>query len=233
MRIVACDDDVSELEELKRQLQEIGEKYQLLFDIRTFTEGEQCCEYLCLNSADIVFMDIYLKPGNGVEFVRRLRQHRLNFKLVFLTSSNDFAIESYELDAAYYLLKPLQPEKLEQALKRCGVFDKEEYVTFDTAAETVKIKPKDIIVVEVQDKYCYIHTAQRTYKVYSSINKVREKLTQDYFLLTYRSVLINMHYVEGVYSNYFLLGNGFKAPIRVRDSAAVRNAYMQWALLQD
>lgn len=224
MRIVACDDDVNELEELKQQLQEIGEKYQLLLDIRTFTEGEQCCEYLLLNSADIVFMDIYLKPGNGVEFVRRLRQHRLNFKLVFLTSSNDFAIESYELDAAYYLLKPLQPERLEQALQRCGVFDKEEYVTFDTAVETVKLKPKDIIVVEVQDKYCYIHTAQRTYKVYSSIKKVR---------VTYRSVLINMHYVEGVYSNYFLLGNGFKAPIRVRDSAAVRNAYMQWALLQD
>lgn len=39
MRIVACDDDVSELEELKRQLQEIGEKYQLPLDIRTFTEG--------------------------------------------------------------------------------------------------------------------------------------------------------------------------------------------------
>lgn len=230
MRIVACDDDVSELEELKQQLQEIGKKYQLPLDIRTFTEGEQCCEYLLLNSADIVFMDIYLKPGNGVELVRRLRQQRLNFKLVFLTSSNEFAIESYEVDAAYYLLKPLQPERLQQALKRCGTFDKEEYVTFDTAVETVKLKPKGIIV---QDKYCYIHTAQRTYKVYSSINKVREKLTQDYFLLTYRSVLINMHYVEGVYSNYFLLGNGFKAPIRVRDSAAVRNAYMQWALLQD
>ena len=220
MRIVACDDDVNELEEFKQQLQEIGGKYQLPLDIRTFTEGEQCCEYLLLNSADIVFMDIYLKPGNGVELVRRLRQQRLSFQLVFLTSSNDFA-------------KPLQPEKLEHALKRCRTFDKEEYITFDTAVETVKLKPKDIIVVEVQDKYCYIHTAQRTYKVYSSINKVREKLTQDYFLLTYRSVLINMHYVEGVYSNYFLLGNGFKAPIRVRDSAAVRNAYMKWALLQD
>lgn len=144
MRIVACDDDVSELEELKRQLQEIGEKYQMPLDIRTFTEGEQCCEYLLLNSADIVFMDIYLKPGNGVELVRRLRQQRLNFQLVFLTSSNDFAIESYELDAAYYLLKPLQPERLEQALKRCGVFDKEEYVTFDTAVETVKIKPRTL-----------------------------------------------------------------------------------------
>lgn len=107
MRIVACDDDVNELEELKQQLQEIGEKYQLPLDIRTFTEGEQCCEYLLLNSADIVFMDIYLKPGNGVELVRRLRQQKLNFKLVFLTSSNEFAIESYELEAAYYLLKPL------------------------------------------------------------------------------------------------------------------------------
>lgn len=85
MRIVACDDDVNELEELKQQLQEIGRKYQLLLDIHTFTEGEQCGEYLCLNSADIVFMDIYLKPGNGVEFVRRLRQHRRSFLLRVMT----------------------------------------------------------------------------------------------------------------------------------------------------
>ena len=229
MRIVACDDEDIWLAELKEQLQEFEQKYKLQFELILFHDAEACYEYLLHNPADIVFMDIFLEQGTGVELAKRLREQGFNFKLVFLTTSNEFANESYTLDASYYLLKPLKAEQLEMALKRCGVFEKEEYAVFDTGAQIIKIKPKDIIVVEVQDKYCYIHTVKKTYKVYSSINKIREQLTQDYFLFTYRSVLINMHYVENMNSKCFIMSNGFEAPIRVRDGAAVRNAYMDWA----
>lgn len=233
MRVVACDDDKLQLAELGRQLQRVCVAKNVQLELATFTEGEDCYEYLLQYPADVVFMDIYLEHGTGVELVRRLQQKERKFKLVFLTTSNEFANESYELDASYYLLKPLQEGYLEIALGRAGVFDKEQFVVFDTGTELVKINPRDVIVVEVQDKYCYIHTVHKTYKVYSSINKVREKLPQDYFLFTYRSVLINMHYVENCTSKYFLMSDGFQAPIRVRDGAAVRNAYMQWALAQD
>lgn len=229
MKIVACDDEGMWLAELKEQLQEFEKKYKLQFELMIFNDGKECYEYLLHNAADIVFMDIFLGNSTGVDLVKRLRQQGFNFKLVFLTTSNEFANESYELDASYYLLKPLKIEQLEMALKRCGAFDKEEYAIFDTGAQIVKIRPKDIIVVEVRDKYCYIHTVNKTYKVYSSINKIREQLMQDYFLFTYRSVLINMHYVEKMSSKCFIMSNGFEAPIRVRDGAAVRNAYMDWA----
>lgn len=228
MHIVACDDEDIWLEDLKKQLKEIEKKYKLQFELTLFHNTEACYEYLLHNPAEIVFMDIFLEQGTGVELAKRLRQQGFNFKLVFLTTSNEFANESYMLDASYYLLKPLQLEQLEVALKRCGVFDKEEYAVFDTGAQMIKIRSKDIIVVEVQDKYCYIHTVTKTYKVYSSINKIREQLTQDYFLFTYRSVLINMHYVEKMSSKSFIMVNGFEAPIRVRDGAAVRSAYMDW-----
>ena len=228
MRIVACDDERLWLEELEQQLRECFKQHGLQLELKLFTDGRECYEYLQHNSADVVFMDIFLEQGTSMEFIKQLREQGFGFKLVFLTTSNEFANESYVLDASYYLLKPLKYEQLEQALKRCGVFEKDEYVVFDTGAQLVKIKPKNIIAVEVQDKYCYIHTSQKTYKVYSSINKVREQLTQDYFLLTYRSVLINMHYVEHMSSNSFLMSDGFEAPIRVRDAGAVRGAYMDW-----
>lgn len=228
MHIVACDDERLWLDDLEKQLQEVGRKYAVQFELTLFTEAEECYEYLLQNPADIVFMDIFLAHGTGVELAKRLREHGFTFKLIFLTTSNEFANESYELDASYYLLKPLKSGQLEMALRRCGAFEKEEYVLFDTGSQLVKIRPQDIIVVEVQDKYCYIHTVTRTYKVYSSINKIREQLTQDYFLFTYRSVLINMHYVEKLGSKCFIMSNGFEAPIRVRDGAAVRSAYMDW-----
>ena len=177
-------------------------------------------------------MDIFLAQDTGVELVRRLRKQGFGFKLVFLTTSNEFANESYELAASYYLLKPLQSEQLEKALKCCGLLDREEYIVLDTVAAPVRIRPKDIVVVEVQDKYCFIHTLAQTYKVYSSINKISEKLTQKYFLMTYRGVLINMQHVKHMDNKFFLMSNGFKAPIRVRDGAAVRGAYMDW-LMED
>lgn len=230
MKIVACDDEKLWLDDLRQQLEEISRQYALHFELTTFADAEECYEYLLHNSADIVFMDIFLEQGTGVDLAKRLRAQGFNFKLVFLTTSNEFANESYALDASYYLLKPLKIEQLELSLRRCGAFEKEEYAVFDTGSQLVKIRPEDIIVVEVQDKYCYIHTVTKTYKVYSSINKIREQLKQEYFLFTYRSVLINMHYVEKMGSKCFIMTNGFEAPIRVRDGAAVRNAYMNWAL---
>lgn len=213
-------------------LQKLCQKYDLPLELKLFTDGEQCYEYLLHNDAQLVIMDIFLAHGTGVELVRRLRKQGFGFKLVFLTTSNEFANESYELEASYYLLKPLQIEQLEKALRCCGLLDREEYIVLDTGDAPVRIRPKDIVVVEVQDKYCFIHTLAQTYKVYSSINKISEKLTQKYFLMTYRGVLINMQHVKHMDTKFFLMSNGFKAPIRVRDGAAVRGAYMDW-LMED
>ena len=215
MRVVACDDEVLWLENLTPMLQELCQKYDLPLELKLFTDGEQCYEYLLHNDAQLVIMDIFLAQGTGVELVRRLRKQGFGFKLVFLTTSNEFANESYELEASYYLLKPLQSEQLEKALRCCGLLDREEYIVLDTGAEPARIRPKDIVVVEVQDKYCFIHT-----------------LTQKYFLMTYRGVLINMQHVKHMDNKFFLMSNGFKAPIRVRDGAAVRAAYMDW-LMED
>lgn len=230
MRVVACDDEVLWLENLTPMLQELCQKYDLPLELKLFTDGEQCYEYLLHNDAQLVIMDIFLAQGTGVELVRRLRKQGFGFKLVFLTTSNEFANESYELAASYYLLKPLQSEQLEKALRCCGLLDREEYIVLDTGDAPVRIRPKDIVVVEVQDKYCFIHTLAQTYKVYSSINKISEKLTQKYFLMTYRGVLINMQHVKHMDNKFFLMSNGFKAPIRVRDGAAVRGAYMDWLM---
>lgn len=68
---------------------------------------------------DIIFLDIYLENGEmGIEVARKLRQNNYCGSIVFLTASADFAIDSYDVEASGYLLKPHSYEKL------CGVMDR-------------------------------------------------------------------------------------------------------------
>lgn len=230
MKLVICDDNIEEIKKLQISLRNIFQQQDSKLELKVFTSGKKCYDYLSENYADIVFFDIYLKDGLGVDWAIKLRQQGLKFKLIFLTTSNEFANESYEAEATYYLLKPASDEKITQALLRCNAFEKEELITLDTGKHELTLNPKKIIAVEVKDKYCYIYTTQGEYKEYCPISKIREQLQQDYFLLAHRSYLINMNFVEKVEDGYFLMSNGFKAQMRVRDANAIRNQYMQWLL---
>lgn len=231
MKIVICDDSSDELSTLYDALQSIFQQHNTPLDIVSFTSGRECYTYLENNSAEIVFFDIYLQDGLGVDLAIKLRQSGRQFKLVFLTTSNEFANESYEAQASYYLLKPATEEQIERALNRCGAFTEEDAITIKAERNgLLTVDPKKIIAVEVKDKYCFIYTTTKTYKLYSSMSKVREQLSQDYFLLVLRSVLINMNYVEEVKDDAFIMTNGFRAPLRLRDAKILRNQYMQWSL---
>lgn len=231
MKIVICDDNSEELNKLYNSLQHIFKEHSLHVEIISFNNGNDCYNYLLNYNTDIVFLDIYLQDSLGVDIALKLRQQERNFKLIFLTTSNEFANESYQAEASYYLLKPAEEEKIEQALDRCQAFISEPTVTLDTGRNTqLTINPQKIIAVEVKDKYCFVYTDTQTYKHYSSMSKIREQLSQDYFLLTHRSYLINMNHVEKIEDGFFVMTNGFKAPIRVRDGNIIRNHYMQWSL---
>ena len=231
MKIVICDDNSEELSRLYDALENIFQQHNTPLDIISFTSGRECYTYLESYSADIVFFDIYLQDSLGVELALQLRQQGRQFKLIFLTTSNEFANESYEAQATYYLLKPTTMEKLEQALKRCDAFTDEGTITITAERNSqLSLDPKKIIAIEVKDKYCFVYTPTQTYRFYSSMSRMREQLPQDYFLLVHRSFLINMHYVEAVEDDAFVMCNGFRAPMRVRDAKTLRNQYMQWSL---
>lgn len=61
---------------------------------------------------ELLFLDTYMKELNGMETARRIRGLECKVPIVFLTSSRDFAVESYEVHASGYLLKPFEKEKL-------------------------------------------------------------------------------------------------------------------------
>ena len=228
MRIVLCDDDTAILESTQALLEQIFRERCINVELATFTSYEQCYQYLQNSDTDILILDIYLGQRLGTDLALRLRQQGKKFKLIFLTTSNEFASESFAAEASYYLLKPLTKEALLKGLDHCLPTNTETPIAIDTGRTTLHLNPAKIIMVEVQDKYCFFYTTSGVIKDYCTFTKVLEALTQPYFLSVHRSAIINMHFVERLEDDVFYLKNGSTVTSKIRGGKAVKDKYMAW-----
>ena len=228
MRIVLCDDDTAILESTQALLEQIFRERCINVELATFTSYEQCFQYLLNSDTDILILDIYLGQQLGTDLALRLRQQGKKFKLIFLTTSNEFASESFAAEASYYLLKPLTKEALLKGLDHCLPTNTETPIAIDTGRTTLHLNPAKIIMVEVQDKYCFFYTTSGVIKEYCTFTKVLEALTQPYFLSVHRSAIINMHFVERLEDDVFYLKNGSTVTSKIRGGKAVKDKYMAW-----
>ena len=228
MRIVLCDDDTAILESTQALLEQIFRERCINVELATFTSYEQCYQYLQNSDTDILILDIYLGQRLGTDLALRLRQQGKKFKLIFLTTSNEFASESFAAEASYYLLKPLTKEALLKGLDHCLPTNTETPIAIDTGRTTLHLNPAKIIMVEVQDKYCFFYTTSGVIKEYCTFTKVLEALTQPYFLSVHRSAIINMHFVERLEDDVFYLKNGSTVTSKIRGGKAVKDKYMAW-----
>ena len=228
MRIVLCDDDTAILESTQALLEQIFRERCINVELATFTSYEQCYQYLQNSDTDILILDIYLGQRLGTDLALRLRQQGKKFKLIFLTTSNEFASESFAAEASYYLLKPLTKEALLKGLDHCLPTNTETPIAIDTGRTTLHLNPAKIIMVEVQDKYCFFYTTSGVIKEYCTFTQVLEALTQPYFLSVHRSAIINMHFVERLEDDVFYLKNGSTVTSKIRGGKAVKDKYMAW-----
>ena len=107
MKIALVDDDPRALAQLEQYLTEqLGRETE----ISHYGSGEALLADWQPGAFELVVLDIYMGGATGMEVARRLRAGDGQVRLAFATSSNDFASESYEVGACYYLRKPFRPE---------------------------------------------------------------------------------------------------------------------------
>ncbi|MBQ5758513.1 MAG: response regulator transcription factor [Schwartzia sp.] len=158
----------------------------------------------------------------GTKLARSLREFNPTAKLIFLSSSNEFATESFAVDASFYLLKPLTPEKLETTMARYNLASAE--ITVDTGREVISINPQAVMVLEMQNKYTLVRTVNGLIKVISPLSNFADLIQRADFLMTNRSFVINLQYVDRLENDRFIMKDGFNVPITIRNIKAIRGA---------
>ena len=229
MKILIYDDDLEELTHLSELLESLLSKRHIQADVQGVSTQQDFHNYLAQEEPDVVFLDIYLDDeAMGTELAKELREAKKNFSLIFVSTSNSYAGESYAVGADYYLLKPVTEASLGAALDKLEVFHPTQLITIDTGRRYLSFNIDKIVAIEIRDKLCYIHTVSGIVREYCPLYTFDELLQHDCFLKVNRSVIINMHYVEGLEEDTFVMPDGLRAVVRSREQKQMRALYLDW-----
>ena len=178
---------------------------------------------------DIIFLDIVMPYINGIEAAREIRKGDKEVKLVFLTSSREYAVESYSVKANNYLLKPVDAEALYSCLDELvsELVRNEKFISVRSYETMYRIPLSEIEYLEAQNKHVAIFLRNG-----SQINSVdplysfEDKLTQkDGFFKCHRSYIVNMYCVDSYTPKELVTNSQSRIPISRNVQKEFSNAY--------
>lgn len=231
MKIAVIDDSAADRKLLSEKIQNFCLRESLIYEIRLFPSGS---EFLQASHGDwdIIFLDIFMNEIDGMTLARTLRQNNINSLIIFTTSSPDYAVESYDVQAFPYLLKPIPQDKLDHVMRLSenSIRSRNHYIDVKEGRIMARILVRDIMYTDYYNHYIQIHTANRMVKTYMSFAEFSPLLLKyKQFISPYRNCMINMDYVLQMDDHYFLMKDQVQIPINRTRKAEIRQAYADYS----
>ena len=228
MNIALVDDDQNQLELLYKV---IAEELSLIPNtrIKTFPSAEDFLAIWKAGGFDLIILDIFMSGMTGVELARTIRETDETVKLAFCTSSNEFAAESYEVNAQYYLHKPITESSILSMLKRMNI-DRIEESRKITLPGGDALAAKNIIYTEYHNHIIFLY--QKDGKVTKSRMSQSELeallLPFGYFCSPSKGIIVNFHEVEDFSDTTLTVSTGALLPVSRRKTKDVKEAFAKF-----
>lgn len=228
VKVAICDDTLQERETIKNYLAEYLDQNELVAHIDEFERGE---DFLCSDtkSYSLVIMDIFMDKLNGMETAKKLIAENRNVQVIFCSTSAEFAAESYDVSALYYLLKPLDKEKFFVVLDKffAGIASlKTITVKSGRTEETIYIN--DIIYVESSNHKSIIHTTGGAVTVNNSMTELEKILAPYDFIRPIRYAIISLKEIVNIPSDTITVSNGAVFSISRKEREHVKQAFTDY-----
>lgn len=235
MRIAICDDNEQELAHLSELITEYQMSREVSLDCRLFHNGTELLCDVRGGDYDLVLMDVLMPGVNGIQAAQELRELDQNVKLIFISASPEFALESYKVDAYHYLLKPVEADAFFTLLDRVGsqLFTQEEQgFVLKNRKGVVRVSFAELEYVEVINKTVSFHLADGTiHEAAAALADIEHKLlARPEFLKPHRSYLVNLSYVQAIGANCIVTKRGNSIPVSRQRRSHVQDAYMHFLL---
>jgi len=232
LKIALCDDDVQELSRLKNLLRRYQEERQSAIKYVAFTNAIELLQELHRDRYDVLLLDILMPGFNGMEAAHEIREFDNRIKIIFLTSSPEFAVESYAVGAYYYLLKPCTAEKLFSVLDRFFWDSQKEEAALHikTASGMLRIPYSRLEFLEVINKRLYFHLTDGSVREISgSLSDFEEELLgREEFIKVHRSCIVNMGCIQELNPQELITNAKQSAPVSRLLYPKIKEAYMKY-----
>ena len=235
IKIAFCDDDM----EVLHQMNELLDRYRV--------ERNEDITYAAFQSPfellteiekgirpDILFLDVVMPGQNGMDVAKEIRQYDTNMKIIFLTSSPEFAVESYSVGAYFYQLKPIWEESffrlMDAVLAECEKKKKNSLILRSKDGIT-RIDLQQLEYCEVLGRKLLFHLENgAVLESAGSLDDLAGQLMQySNFFRPHRSFLVNMEYIQNISSRSIKMVNDAVIPIPHGKCSEIKNTYMEYA----
>ena len=235
MKIAICDDNEAELNRIKDLLELYAATAGQNFFIKCFTSSVELASTVEFEKFDIYFLDIIMPVMDGINLAREIRSFDKSSPVIFLTSSPEFAVESYTVKAFNYLLKPVDKNALYNTIDDIlETFHKERHDTFiiKNNSGIHKIYLSDIVYAEALNRKVILNLKNNeqivSTDVFSSICDTL--MAHKEFALPHRSFIVNMNYIRTIDTVRILLNNDKTIPVAQRRVSDIKKQYLDFQM---
>lgn len=211
IRIAVVEDEAEQQEYVRKMLERWSGQSGVSVSVTHVTCAEEyLIKYNQPDTFDILFLDVCMKQMNGMELAKKIRKYDREVQILFLTGISDYVFEGYEIGAVRYLMKPVEQNKLEEAMSVCLEklkYRSEDYVSFKYQGEIVRLLRSDILYVEVYGHYLHMVTKTDVFEWKDSLQSMRKKLDTRRFVEANRSTIVNLEYVNKITREECILEN--------------------------
>lgn len=225
MKIAVCDDCHEDAAAVKDILG--GHEIRLYYDAESLLADVEQNGF----RYNLYLLDIYIEESlNGIELAGRLRRVDERAVLCFISASDGYYREAYDLYAVQYLLKPIREEALKQLLIRVSqsfVRDKEQYISFTWRKQTGTIPYGKILYISSVGRICTIYCKDGSVQdCTGKLSELEQTLDREVFCRCHQSFLVNLYQIQNLNGAELSLP-GCRIPISRRYYAEVKRRYQE------
>ena len=231
LRMAVCDDLEEERVQLARMVRSYAQRRGLSMELRLFASGNELLDAARRpDFCHVLFLDIFMPGLSGLDAARQLRAAGCMASIVFATTSQDYGVMSFDVQAADYLVKPFRQEDVDRALDWCLEHMPEPLRSLSVYAEgeTQELPLSSVLYIEVLGHQCHIHTSRRTLVVRRGLDDLERAVDSPDFFRCHRSFLVNLSHVECIESSDFLMSDGARIPISSANLPRARDTFLDW-----
>ncbi len=230
IKTILIEDEFNARSALKKMLNILDSNINIIAETGHVSEA---LNLIKTKKPDLIFLDIELEDGKGFDILEQL--DTIDFKLIFTTAYNQYAINAFKFSAIDYLLKPIDPNELQHALERAmtsikyqkehlelleilenNLEKKEQKIVLKTTEQRYIIAVNNIIRLEADGAYTIFITKNQKIIVSKHL-KFYQELLDEQFIRCHQSHLVNKNHIKGIDTKGFLLlSNEQTVPISTR-----------------
>jgi two-component system response regulator AlgR len=211
LRVLIADDEPLAAERLQLLLAR-ADGAQL---VGTASDGDSAINLADALHPDLLLLDIAMPGLDGIGVARALAAQTPSPAVVFVTAFDQFAVAAFEVEAVDYLMKPVEPRRLQRALDRARTYLRQrtgqpqpgkssqwldEFWASDLSG-LVRIASQDVDRVSAERDYMRLHVGRRSWLIHHSMTALEEGLNPDLFVRLHRSAIVRKDFIAGFTRN--------------------------------